>query len=490
MPRDSKEAELDQPEPAEAASAAQACRICGVEGLVPYIDHGRRLYTRGINIPRDGSAASLFGCRHCGHKQFLPDLVSADLAEIYAEPYFCSAEEEAAHASFYEAGWNEVRQITWRLFLDAGVPDGARVHEFGCGSGVTVFGLRNLGYDVTGSDWSSGAIDFAHRQGNAHVFREDMNTPAAMAGTPLDVILSNDAIEHVPDPVEMLRGFAALAGPETRIVVRTNNGDGAVNRRLGMLFDLFYYFPHHIHYFSARSLVACANRAGLKPLLIRDPGNLSPQLRDAALGPLTPGQTEEERLAEAAARFETERLEAVFVRKDSSVRTAAPDLPAAWTSDTLDEFEWDSHADFFKPGPSVWRRQLVHSGTLVPWEDMFYEPVKENLFYWGSSFIGDHWMANYGNPPWLPLMSFEAPVSGKFLFDITLANRFENRGAVRISLIRPNRLEERFFIDRIAPLRLTRRFTLRAGQRVGFLAEASHPESQQKTTVLVGVRRA
>ncbi len=470
--------------PVRAEPGDLTCRTCGEAHLTEYIDFGRKLY-----LPWQRLVAQLYFCPACGHRQFLPDLKSTDLAEIYGGgAYFQSEAMKADYAAYYKLGSNQGSEQLHALLRRLGVAKGARVHEFGAGTGLNMWGLQKVGYDASGSDWSAEAVAFGREHGNEKLFVEDMTTidKAVREGVRYDVIVSNAAIEHTPNPVAMLKDMARLCTPETFIIVRTNNGDTAVNRNLGMLFDGFYYFPHHLHYFSARSLNATGRRAGLKPVLQRASEEFEAPLADAALGEKRPGETDAARVKRAAALFETTWLEMAFVLEDSPYKRDTQTLPAIAQPSTVPPFQWDSHADFFSPD-TPWRQNRCLKTDLRPLEQMVYSTV-HNYWYYGYAFIGVHDFCHYDDD-YLPMLSFEAPESGLFEFEITLGNRYIQESAARFIVVAPAGGREEIRVPSLAPVKATRRIELRKGECVRFVCENEKLPNLQRTICLVGVRR-
>lgn len=455
-----------------APALGRPCPICGEGMLQPWRDFGRRLFARGLGV-----TAQLLWCEACGHKLFSPAPSEDKLAELYGGAYFASDSDREQYSLAYSRGSTPASDSARAWLARFGLRE-ARVHEFGCGTGVNVHSLALAGHTASGSDWGAQGVAFA-RQMNcaAEVWREDMTRPRDPG--PVDLFLSTDAIEHVADPVAMLRGFAALMRPHTRLLVRTNSGDGAVNRRLGMLFDGFFYFPHHLHYFSARSLAAAGRSAGLVAVALGADDTLREGVRDAALGYI-PGESDGDRMARAREAFETQRVEAVFMRCGEPAPTPIPGLPFPRAT-----AEWDSHEDFFgETGP--WRRLIVRRTDHEPYHHMLLsEP--ENYFYWGHCFVGDHWLAHYDGEP-VPMLAFDAPEAGDYEFEITFGLKSEMEPPVELYL---DGFGERWgtLVTQISPRLERRRATLQAGQRVAFVVKSVRTPCIQKAAVLVAVRR-
>ena len=171
-------------------------------------------YRHGIRAV--GVEAMLHACDHCTHKQFFPELDPEQLAQVYGD-LFSSESERESYAVHYRERLPPYRDFAERVLQlteELGLPRSARIHEFGCGAGITVKYLRDLGFEATGSDWSPSAIRFAREMGNEHIVVEDMNTPEALAGETVHAdVLPSPAATATNTP-ELARLFTAVLSAE------------------------------------------------------------------------------------------------------------------------------------------------------------------------------------------------------------------------------------------------------------------------------------
>ncbi|MGB5107293.1 MAG: class I SAM-dependent methyltransferase, partial [Candidatus Zixiibacteriota bacterium] len=96
--------------------------------------------------------------------------------------------------------------------------DGSTVCELGCGSGWVCHRLAERGFDTVGVDLSESGIQTARREGikGARFIRDaiDSGLPGRMglAGQ-CDVVLSNDVIEHLYRPADLIEAARGLLKP-------------------------------------------------------------------------------------------------------------------------------------------------------------------------------------------------------------------------------------------------------------------------------------
>ena len=467
---------------------AGPCRICG--GVL----HPHRDFGHGYGAAWAGRYVQVFACGSCGHKQFLPDLTDADLAAVYSTSYFINDAERKLYVDMYALDYNATVNEIHASLATWGFSGAYRLHEFGCGTGLSVHQLRKKGVEATGSDWSTIAIGFGQEQGNQHVFLENINTVKEMAGTHLDVIFTNHVIEHLPDPVSFLSNLKSLMNDQSVIIMRFPNGDGAINRALGMFYDPLFYFPHHIHYFGPKSISIAAERAGLKVLSVTATTRAVPDLLDAAR-PNLEGDVHE-RIRRAAEAYDTEELEVVFALPSS---TRLPDrsveLAVARSIATPEPgrvADWNNHDGFYVRG-GPWRFRAVSNldDPKAPFEGeqaMQYAP-EGGYWYYGEAAIGDHWLQSSPGQG-RPALDFLAPETGKYRFEVEMAARFMGGPPVVLSAECKGTSLWSHVLRQASPL--TERFDLdlQQGEHVTFIASNPPGAGMQRAVCLVKVDRA
>jgi 2-polyprenyl-3-methyl-5-hydroxy-6-metoxy-1,4-benzoquinol methylase len=132
--------------------------------------------------------------------------------------------------------------------------------DVGCGSGEFIERMHALGWEVAGVDPDPRAVAFAVR-------RERRVFEGTIADVPpdlrYDVIVLSHVIEHVPDPVALLRECGRrLRQSSSRIVVTTPNVKSLGHRWFGKYWRGLEV-PRHLQLFSPETLAECVKRAGL-----------------------------------------------------------------------------------------------------------------------------------------------------------------------------------------------------------------------------------
>jgi 2-polyprenyl-3-methyl-5-hydroxy-6-metoxy-1,4-benzoquinol methylase len=127
----------------------------------------------------------------------------------------------------------------------AGLTRGARILDYGCGSGNFVRYLRARGYaEATGYD----------------AYSQEFGDPSVLERR-YDCIVSQDVIEHVAEPWELLRTFARLAEPSAIVAIGTPDA-GAIDLTSSDAFKHALHQPFHRHILSSQALLAAGQRLG------------------------------------------------------------------------------------------------------------------------------------------------------------------------------------------------------------------------------------
>ena len=134
--------------------------------------------------------------------------------------------QEAQHAPFFEA------------MLDAaGVGDGVRVLDAGCGGGGASVLAEGRGATVSGLDASAPLIDIARVRVPGGDFRVGDLEALPFADDSFDAVIAANSIQYAEDRVAALRELARVSAPEARIAVGLFGRSDKVDFRV--VFDAF-----------------------------------------------------------------------------------------------------------------------------------------------------------------------------------------------------------------------------------------------------------
>lgn len=133
-----------------------------------------------------------------------------------------------------------------------------RLLDVGSGPGGFLLGAQGLGWQVAGVEPAPTAAGAANELG-IPTFAGTLDDNGSPAG-PLDAITAFEVLEHVGDPVLLLRQMAGRLAADGRIVMSMPNLDDPNLLAQSNPEDVP---PIHLSFFNRRSLAAAASRAGL-----------------------------------------------------------------------------------------------------------------------------------------------------------------------------------------------------------------------------------
>ncbi len=149
---------------------------------------------------------------------------------------------------------------------------GGRVVDVGCGSGETLRALGDLGWRAEGVDFDAAAVARAREEG----LRAEVGTLASQCypDESLDAVTMSHVLEHVSDPIGLLREARRVLAPSGIIAVVTPNHESLGHR---IFADRWRGLepPRHLQVFSRRSLALAARRAGCETFEINTQARLA-----------------------------------------------------------------------------------------------------------------------------------------------------------------------------------------------------------------------
>jgi SAM-dependent methyltransferase len=201
-----------------------------------------------------------FRCEHCD-VIFLHPLPVGTLAEIYPPNYYSYV---STRRSLVQTAKKLLDRRRLRRILQEIQGDSLRVLDVGGGTGEVLNLLRGLDQRVKETeivDLDPGAETAARASGHAFTrCRIEDFAPNCR----YDLILLLNLIEHVEDPVEVLKKAGSLLAPGGRILIKTPNVDSLDARLFRHRSWGGYHCPRHWTLFTPESFSAAAVSAGLK----------------------------------------------------------------------------------------------------------------------------------------------------------------------------------------------------------------------------------
>lgn len=143
--------------------------------------------------------------------------------------------------------------------------------DYGCGSGDFLSFAQKLGHKVFGLDFDPDAVSAAQAQGVPAATLGAVDQASLIAR--FDHIVVNHVLEHVPDPVGMMKEFHAWLKPSGTVYMEFPHGQSEGLRRYGPYWRGLEV-PRHFSVPSQAGITAAARRAGFERVeVLRQPAN-------------------------------------------------------------------------------------------------------------------------------------------------------------------------------------------------------------------------
>lgn len=110
------------------------------------------------------------------------------------------------------------RQLVEKLLLEY-APAPGKLVEGGIGSGRNLLEFQELGYEVCGFDIMQESVDHVRSRGIDDVRVHDLQQPWPVEAASLKAVVLLDVLEHIKDPVKVLRHAGEALEPGGAIVV-------------------------------------------------------------------------------------------------------------------------------------------------------------------------------------------------------------------------------------------------------------------------------
>jgi len=213
------------------------------------------LTTRGDRFA--GERAVL--CERCSLVFLSPRMAPDALERYYRDDTFSREVRGAGRPSAQALAYRDMRaRRRWRL-LSGVLPESGRCLEIGCGAGNFLRILSEADYDVVGIDPSTGYASYARELGLdvlAGRFPEDLTAEGAF-----DLVFVFHVLEHVPDPLALLRRVRDRLAPGGLFVLEYPDVALAARRRF---LPHTYFERAHLFDFSESTLSVFLARVGFR----------------------------------------------------------------------------------------------------------------------------------------------------------------------------------------------------------------------------------
>jgi len=207
-------------------------------------------WPRGHYVP----GLKLGFCETCGFHHVAPYPSDEVLARFYGQ---------------YEMPTPQANLAETARLLASNAPKTATILDIGCGDGSFLTEMHRLGYEnLVGFDQSPG-LERAQALGFGRFFRSGVGEFLAQceagAGTKADAVVMINVLEHVPEPLTLLKRLHGILPPGGLVCVTVPNDFSPLQRAFLTVKGhepWFVWLPDHLNYFSFDTLRGALNATG------------------------------------------------------------------------------------------------------------------------------------------------------------------------------------------------------------------------------------
>ncbi len=206
----------------------------------------------------EGVVEQLVVCESCGLGSLSPLSDSKRIGDFYPAEYYGSPTAKFEPLVEYGVRLGARLRV---CSLVSGLDRGSKVLDMGCGRGVMLRALLDLGHEADGVEISSEAA--AGADPRAEICIAPDLADAEYQTDSFDAVILWHVLEHLPHPERTLEELNRIIRPGGRWIVAVPNFASWQARRTGS--DWFHLdLPRHLYHFTPQTLTGLASRYGFE----------------------------------------------------------------------------------------------------------------------------------------------------------------------------------------------------------------------------------
>jgi SAM-dependent methyltransferase len=233
----------------------RGCVFCGAALEMTFAD----LYDTRFGSP---GVYNVYECVGCGLEQTRPMPSPAELKHLYETYYNFHGVTSERYLRWRERFYFSALNRIWS-WLDGdasfyGSRGTGRLLDIGCNEGRGLRIYSRNGFRVEGLELSEVAANEARRSGfTVHTRLLEDFAP----GTPFDVAVLSNVLEHSPDPARMLRDAHRILVPGGQVWISCPNSKSWLRSLFGRWW-VNWHVPFHLVHFSPRTITSLLHETG------------------------------------------------------------------------------------------------------------------------------------------------------------------------------------------------------------------------------------
>ena len=212
----------------------------------------------------------IIDCQKCGFKHTVPIPLPEELDKVYREEYYSKEkplllEQQKEDLDWWNIAFSERYDTFESLLLE----NQRRILDIGSGPGFFLNHGSQRGWKTLGIEPSTQAVEHSRNLG-LEIVEDFLNDETATQLGIFDVVHMSDVLEHLSDPISMIRHASKLLHPGGIVCIVVPNDYNPFQLALRKSCDFEPWWlapPHHINYFDFDSLTKLVVREGFEIVL-------------------------------------------------------------------------------------------------------------------------------------------------------------------------------------------------------------------------------
>ncbi|MFD2168141.1 class I SAM-dependent methyltransferase [Thalassotalea euphylliae] len=210
-------------------------------------------------------------CEQCGFKHVMPLPTPEELDELYRHEYYDTEKPLFLQQSEEDAAWwQQVYNDRYDTF-ESELSEGQRtILDVGSGPGRFLHAGMQRGWKVTGIEPSVQASDYAKNTLGVNVINDFLTVESAASLGTFDVVHASQVLEHIPNPIDVLKTMTSLLKPGGILCLVVPNDFSPFQLALQEVENYEPWWiaaPHHLNYFNFDSLTSLVEKHGYEVFL-------------------------------------------------------------------------------------------------------------------------------------------------------------------------------------------------------------------------------
>jgi 2-polyprenyl-3-methyl-5-hydroxy-6-metoxy-1,4-benzoquinol methylase len=234
------------------------CLLCGSDHSMPFLEAADSRRKGGLRF-------LIVKCQHCGLCFTNPRPNLQSMRQFYPADYLCHQKKQSASKKRF---WKKDPLSKWLPLQGK-----SRLLDFGCGAGDFLERMHALGWNVTGLDVASAAVQIVRQKRGLTAHVGTLPQPTWPDGS-FEAITMWQSLEHTHQPLAVLRDAFRLLTPGGKLFVTVPNIDSLSSSWFGSNWyglDL----PRHLTHFCSETLIGMLQRANFESMVLRQEAHSS-----------------------------------------------------------------------------------------------------------------------------------------------------------------------------------------------------------------------